>query len=78
MKPRQLRWATRLLIVAAALPLFQANGCATFGARTGQIFLNGLPSTVFNNGVQLLISILNGTSQFLFQSGGQFTGGFGS
>ena len=77
MKPRHLRLANRILIIAAAMPLLQANGCATFTSRTGQIFLNGLPSTIFNNGVQLLISILNGTSQFLFQSGGLFSGGFG-
>jgi len=77
MKPRHLRWAHRVLIVAAAMPLLQANGCATFTGRTMQNFANGVSSTIFNNGVQLMISILNGTSQFLFQSGGLFGGGFG-
>lgn len=78
MRPRYLRWARRAMILAAAMPLLQANGCGTFTNQTAQIFMNGVPSVVFNNGVQLLISILNGTSQFLFQSGGLFGGGFGS
>jgi hypothetical protein len=77
MKPRHLRWARRAMILMAAMPLLQANGCGTFTAQATQTFLNGVPSVIFNNGVQLLLSILNGTSQFLFQSGGFFGGGFG-
>lgn len=76
--PRTVRWANRLVIAMAALPLLQFSGCgSTFFARTGATFLNAVPRTIFNSALQLVISILNGTSNFLLQSGGSFGGGFG-
>lgn len=78
MYPTLLRWSRRLLIASAALPLLQVGGCETFTQRTLGSFLNVVPRTVFNAGLQVVLSILNGTSNFLFQSGGQFGGGFGS
>lgn len=78
MTPRHLRIARKVMLITAALPLLQAQGCATFTSRTFQSFANNASATVFSSGLQLFISILNGTSQFLFQSGGLFGGGFGS
>lgn len=75
--PRTVRWANRLLIACAALPLLQIGGCQTFAGRVGASFVNVVPRTVFNSALQLVISFINGTSNFLFQSGGQFGGGFG-
>ncbi len=77
MTTKQVRLAKKVMLVFAALPLMQA-GCASFGNSAFQSFANNAPATIFNSGLQLIISILNGTSSFLFQSGGSFNGGFGS
>jgi len=77
MTVKQLRLAKKIMLVVAALPLMQ-SGCGTFTSSAFQSFANNAPATIFNAGLQLIISILNGTSSFLFQSGGSFNGGFGS
>jgi hypothetical protein len=67
-----------LLSLGAALSLLSAGGCQTFADYATAAWINNVPRTVFNSALQIVISILNGTSNFLFQSGGQFGGGFGS
>ncbi len=72
--PNSGGWAT----LVAAVTLFSAGGCQTFAEYATAAWINNVPRTVFNSALQIVISILNGTSNFLFQSGGQFGGGFGS
>jgi hypothetical protein len=68
----------RVLLLTAAMPLLAGlAGCETFVLRVAGGVANQLPSTIFNVFLQLVISLLTGTSDFLFQSGGQFGGGFG-
>ncbi|MCK6455522.1 MAG: hypothetical protein L6Q92_03175 [Phycisphaerae bacterium] len=77
MLPTLHRWSRRVLIASAALPLLQIGGCMTYSDRVLASVANQLPRTITNVAIQLVVSILTGTSNFLFQSGGQFTGGFG-
>ncbi|MFO0974561.1 MAG: hypothetical protein U1A27_14145 [Phycisphaerae bacterium] len=74
------RRAWRALFLAGAT-LLVLTGCTNgygFMDQAAATFVNAVPRTLFNVGLQLVLSILNGTSSFFFQSGGQFGGGFGS
>lgn len=74
---------TRFRFVRAAAPLAllaTLAGCYGDGFinQASATFLNQVPRTMMNVALQLGLAILNGTSNFFFQSGGQFGGGFGS
>jgi hypothetical protein len=78
-RPASLRWlriSRKVVLVCAALPMLQFGGCGLFGNSVGAMFANALPATIFNVGLNLAVSILTGTANFFFQSGGFFGGGF--